>query len=442
MFHQSGSSFLALTLALMYLETSGESVTNQDCVPLINDHQAHLDGPTGGSAPNFPLMSTEESSSTRSMQWPSLPTNLAPPTTPSSHPNGSALLHQSSPGRANELFKRQNTTSKLFTQNMNIPPVVSPINNPNNRTGTNNTAARTGTAGNDRPKTFTESVQISGGLTRTQSTWIDGLKIDTLSVTPHVLSIRKKMNPMSAKFVTSADPSRGFLGGDWKELTSFSYELSFDGENPDDLLFKISVPYDRLQAPINVTMDDDVYLGLFDQTRGGWVIDTERMENRRRDRRVELLGIPAPSGEYRLLARSNRDAQSSMNLNFGNGPDGQFNQGHNSKFAGDSNKHRDQKFTMGAIPSGYEAVGRYGFLISSTSPGAQVIMNLQLPYVPTQLEQRGIDPLDIVTAGRPLRTNQPYQILAGTTISGNGALMNVPMNIVEGEYLLLARTRL
>ncbi|KAI7940180.1 hypothetical protein MJO28_013832 [Puccinia striiformis f. sp. tritici] len=464
MFHQSGSSFLAFTLAFMSLETLGESITNQDCVPL-NDHQVLLDGPTGGSAPNFPLMSTEENSSTRSMQWPSLPTNLAPPTTPSSHANSSALLHQSSSGRVNELFKRQNTTSKLFTQNMNPPPVVSPINNPNNRTGTNNnTAARTGTTANDRPKTFTESVQISGGLTRTQSTWIDGLKIDTLSVTPHVLSIRKKMNPMSAKFVTSADPSRGFLGGDWRELTSFSYELSFDGENPDDLLFKISVPYDRLQAPINVTMDDDVYLGLFDQTRGGWVIDTERMENRRRDRRVELLGIPAPSGEYRLLARSNRDAQSSMNLNFGNGPDGQFNVlapiGFLAVPALQVGTWQDgskviirslqatqisieiRNFTMGAIPSGYEAVGRYAFLISSTSSGAQVIMNLQLPYVPTQLEQRAIDPLDIVTAGRPLRTNQPYQILAGTTISGNGALMNVPMNIVEGEYLLLARTRL
>ncbi|POW21210.1 hypothetical protein PSHT_02645 [Puccinia striiformis] len=254
------------------------------------------------------------------MQWLSLPTNLAPPTTPSSHIDSSPLLHQSSSGCANELFKRQNTTSKLFTQNMNPPPVA---------------------------KTFTESVQISGGLTRTQSTWIDGLKIDTLSVTPHVLSIRKKMNPMSTN-----GSSKGVSGG-------------------------------RL-----------------DRTRG------------RKDRQVELLGIPAPSGEYRLLAQSNRDAQSLKNLNFRNGPDGQFNVlapiGFLALPALQVGTWQDgskviirslqatqisitiRNFTMGAIPLDHEAVD-----------------------VPTQLEQRAIDPLDIVTAGRPLRTNQPYQILAG-----------------------------
>ncbi|KAI7949622.1 hypothetical protein MJO28_008443, partial [Puccinia striiformis f. sp. tritici] len=35
---------------------------DQDCVPL-NDLQVLLDGPTGGSATNYPLMSTEENSS-------------------------------------------------------------------------------------------------------------------------------------------------------------------------------------------------------------------------------------------------------------------------------------------------------------------------------------------------------------------------------------------
>ena len=61
--------------------------------------------------------------------------------------------------------------------------------------------------------------------------------------------------------------------------------------------------------------------------------------------------------------------------------------------------------------------------------------------VPTQLEERGILPHELMTAGRPLRSTQAYQILTSTTISGNGALMNIPMNIVEGEYLLLAKSK-
>jgi hypothetical protein len=119
-------------------------------------------------------------------------------------------------------------------------------------------------------------------LVRTQASWIDGLRIDAISATPHTLSIKKKTNPTaSAKFVTSADPSRNILGGEWRELTSFSYDVSFEGENPDDLSFKISAPYDKLQAPITVGLDDEVYLGLYDPNRSGWVVDTERMENRR-----------------------------------------------------------------------------------------------------------------------------------------------------------------
>jgi hypothetical protein len=44
-----------------------------------------------------------------------------------------------------------------------------------------------------------------------------------------------------------------------------------------------------------------------------------------KDKRVDLIGIPAPTGEYRLLARSNRDPLGSMALSFGTGTDGQFN---------------------------------------------------------------------------------------------------------------------
>ncbi|KAI9602771.1 hypothetical protein KEM48_002153 [Puccinia striiformis f. sp. tritici PST-130] len=121
-------------------------------------------------------------------------------------------------------------------------------------------------------------------------------------------------------------------------------------------------------------MDNNVYLGLFDQTRG------------RKDRQVELLGIPAPSGEYRLLAQSNRDAQSLKNLNFRNGPDGQFNVlapiGFLALPALQVGTWQDgskviirslqatqisitiRNFTMGAIPLDHEAVGKLIHVLS------------------------------------------------------------------------------
>jgi hypothetical protein len=77
--------------------------------------------------------------------------------------NSSALLPQSTLGPADGIFKRQTMTPKLVTQNMNNPSaVVSGLNNTTNR-ATNSTGARTND-NNRNPKTFTETVRISGGV--------------------------------------------------------------------------------------------------------------------------------------------------------------------------------------------------------------------------------------------------------------------------------------
>ncbi|POW07389.1 hypothetical protein PSTT_08315, partial [Puccinia striiformis] len=354
MFHQSGSPLLAFTLAVMSLETlyaqnyafkyrflKIDEVTRYMflmirivCLLMIS---------------RFSLMDPRE-------EWLSLPTNLAPPTTPSSHIDSSPLLHQSSSGCANELFKRQNTTSKLFTQNMNPPPVeptTTPLHAPVQREMTGRKLS---------PNRFKLAV-----LTRTQSTWIDGLKIDTLSVTPHVLSIRKKMNPMSTKFVTSADPPRELaaVGKDhmpvhidfWMLLLNVYQSLpliagktgkwsSWESQRP---------PATSPIEPRCAIIEEFKF-----QKWSGWSI--QRVST------IGFLALPALQvGTWqdgsKVIIRSLQATQISITI---------------------------RNFTMGAIPLDHEAVD-----------------------VPTQLEQRAIDPLDIVTAGRPLRTNQPYQILAG-----------------------------
>jgi len=473
MFSQFGlSAAVTFTSAFWSLEVSGQTFLSQHRVPAADALQLLPDGATGdvGSALRMSLASSDATSPAQATSWPLASlfhqmnkADLSPPTSPASslYANSSILSHQHSLARDNGLLRRQATTPNLVTQkNMNNVAPVSTINNAGNR-AVNTTGVR---PNNRAVRTFTDNVQINGGFVRTQATWDDGLRIDTIFAAPHILSIRKNTNPPSATFVTSADPSRVHLGANWRALTTFSYMVTFVGESPDDLSFRMSVPYDRLQAPMNVSMDDEVYLGLFDPNRGGWVVDTERMETFRRVRRVELMGLPAPTGEYRLLARSNRDPNSSIYFSFGNGADGQFNVLAPPTAASatpplqvgtwqDGTKiiirslqatqirMEIRNATTGSIPSGYEMATRYGFAITSSTPGATVIMNLQLPYVPTQLEEKGFLPNQLVAAGRPLRTTQPYQILTTTTVSGNGALMNVPMNVVEGEYFLLAKSK-
>ncbi|CAH7686730.1 hypothetical protein BY996DRAFT_1274162 [Phakopsora pachyrhizi] len=312
---------------------------------------------------------------------------------------------------------------------------------------------------------FSVPVKIPGGNSRAVFQYRDGLILDTISFNPHSLSVATNLNPANSAFVTAADPSRNILGGKWAPLTKYSYNISFQNEIPDDMIVKISVPYKASEFPKQ--LDGNVYIGVFEPKRGGWVIDVDRTENRRDAQRVDLVGLASPTGEYRLLGHVASPPLNESNyiLNFGNSDTGVFEvlapiKGilppplqvgtwqDGSRIMIRSTEPMQIRMeianiTISSIPFGYQPATRYGLIITSNSQKskATVSTNLQIQYISSQLRAKEINPDELVVAGRPLRSSNEYQVLSATAVSGNGALMVTPMTMVDGEYVLLGLTK-
>ncbi|KAG0140502.1 hypothetical protein CROQUDRAFT_674614 [Cronartium quercuum f. sp. fusiforme G11] len=311
---------------------------------------------------------------------------------------------------------------------------------------------------------FSNPVEVSGGNSRTVIQYTDGLNIDTISTNPHTLNVELNQQPPSTDFVTPLDPSRRPVGGPWVPLTGYSYVMSFENSNPDDLIMRIQVPYNQDQLNARGVSDSNVYLALYEPMRGGWVIDVDRSENRRDARITEINAIAAPRGEYILLARQTSESNDESNsfLRFGTSPQNLFNvlpppPGSNmpplqigswqdgSKVLIRSSGPMQIQMSIGnlseqAIPNGFRAASRYACLIDSTSSSNQVtvITHLQMPYVPTQLSQRNIEPAGLMVLGRPLNSGGSYQVLSSTSLTGSDVLMNTPMTMSSGEFILAA----
>lgn len=290
--------------------------------------------------------------------------------------------------------------------------------------------------------------------------YADGFNVDTISANRHTLNVQLNQRPPSTDFVTPLDPSRSPIGGPWVSLTNYSYVMSFENANPDDLIMRLQVPYNQNQLNSRGVSDGNVYLALYEPMRSGWVIDMDRSENRRQARVTELNAVAAPRGEYILLARRTTQSNDESNpfLHFGSSSQNQFNVlppppeanmpplqigswQDGSKVMIRSSSPMQIQMSLGnvsaqAIPPGFQSPSRYACVIRANTDQTTSVTHLQMPYVPTQLTLRSIDPTTLVIMGRPIGSQAPYQVLSSTSLTGSTVLMNTPMTMVAGEFVL------
>lgn len=95
------------------------------------------------------------------------------------------------------------------------------------------------------------------------------------------MKVELNKKPPTTNFVTALDPSRSPVGGPWVPLHNYSYVLTFENSNPDDMIMKIAAPYTQQMLRARGVSDNNVYLAIYEPSRGGWVIDTDHSENRR-----------------------------------------------------------------------------------------------------------------------------------------------------------------
>ncbi|KAH9810434.1 hypothetical protein DFH28DRAFT_903058 [Melampsora americana] len=307
---------------------------------------------------------------------------------------------------------------------------------------------------------FSNPVQLTGGNSRTVVQYADGLNVDAISSNRHTLNVQLNQRPPSTDFVTALDPSRSPIGGPWVPLNNYSYVMTFENANPDDLVMRLQVPYSQSQLNSRGVSDSNVYLAIYEPMRSGWVIDMDRSENRRQARVTELNAISAPRGEYILLARQTTQSNDESNpfLRFGSSSQNQFNvlpppqnsimpplqigtwQDGSKVLIRSSGPMQIQmsiaNISNQAIPLNFQTPSKYVCVIRADSTQGLSVTHLQMPYIPTQLSQRNIDPSSLVVMGRPIGSQGPYQVLSSTSLTGSSVLMNTPMTMVSGEYLL------
>ncbi|CAE6450929.1 unnamed protein product [Rhizoctonia solani] len=265
------------------------------------------------------------------------------------------------------------------------------------------------------------NITISGQMQQTSLIFPDGLHLLLHSPNAHNLSVEKMDQPSApAGFVTPADSAAAPLGsGFWTAIYNYSWSIKFQEQNVDDVIATIEVPYDRdTLENLNVRYEN-TFLGRFDSTRGGWVVDTLRASVDSSQNKTRIIGSPNLDGEYMLLGRKSADSHGTFiqpgssgessdfrieeppaNLREQNDPlrapvqIGTWIDG----FQLEVRSCKGMRVNMGffnasevKIQQGFKAISPYGYMLNSSEADTKVAVIARLPLRPSQTEVRPLE---------------------------------------------------
>ncbi|KAG0140501.1 hypothetical protein CROQUDRAFT_53138 [Cronartium quercuum f. sp. fusiforme G11] len=152
---------------------------------------------------------------------------------------------------------------------------------------------------------FGRPFKIAGANVRSEVAVSNEFTIDAYSATVHTITVTRNHPSATADYVTPLDPSSTAIVGRWVALNKYSYKVEVDNgqTNADDMIVKLEAKYDPTQLQAQKIPVSDVYLGMYNSTRSGWVIDTERANVQLNENHARIIGLNAPAGEYMLLGR-------------------------------------------------------------------------------------------------------------------------------------------
>ncbi|EGG10449.1 uncharacterized protein MELLADRAFT_93418 [Melampsora larici-populina 98AG31] len=156
---------------------------------------------------------------------------------------------------------------------------------------------------------FGHPFSIAGENARSEVEVSNELTIDAYSATTHKITVTRNHPSATADYVTAYDTSSTGLSGSWVALNKYSYRVRVDDgqSEADDMIVNLEAKYDPAQLQSKEIEISNVYLGRYNATRAGWVIDNERAN-------VQIT-TPAssvsilPTETYMLLGRVSDEAQ-------------------------------------------------------------------------------------------------------------------------------------
>ncbi|KAH9810435.1 hypothetical protein DFH28DRAFT_1085677 [Melampsora americana] len=158
---------------------------------------------------------------------------------------------------------------------------------------------------------FGHPFSIAGENTRSEVEVSQELTIDAYSATAHKIIVTRNHPSATADYVTTSDSSSTGLSGSWVALNKYSYRVQVDDgqSESDDMIVNLEAKYDPDQLQSNEIVVSNVYLGRYNATRAGWVIDTERANVQINENHARIMGLNSADGEYMLLGRVTDESQ-------------------------------------------------------------------------------------------------------------------------------------
>jgi hypothetical protein len=187
------------------------------------------------------------------------------------------------------------------------------------RMGSSNSTATNTTTPSSTLPTFGDTVQIHGGMSRTDQTFQDGLTLNILSPKNRTITVTQNTTSLPSQFVTST------TGTSFIALKPYSYILTTNG-SATDLIASLSILYSPSTLQSLGIQEANTYVATLSPSKKSWVIDDTTRNVHRASTSTRLLKLTSLDGEYMLLARQSIDTSNIYTeygphtLNFTDGP--------------------------------------------------------------------------------------------------------------------------
>ncbi|CZS99040.1 uncharacterized protein RAG0_07538 [Rhynchosporium agropyri] len=158
---------------------------------------------------------------------------------------------------------------------------------------------------------FGDTIQVLGGMQRTDQDFQDGLALDILSPKPRTLVVTQNKAPLAALYMTGA------TGGPFVAVSNYSYIIKMN-ETANDLIAKIEVPYNPVTLHQQDLLEANTYVATMAADRKSWTVDDSMRNVHRSENNTRIVKMTSLEGEYILVARKSVDT-SNVFVQYGQG---------------------------------------------------------------------------------------------------------------------------
>ncbi|KAI6708799.1 hypothetical protein JHW43_008674 [Diplocarpon mali] len=158
---------------------------------------------------------------------------------------------------------------------------------------------------------FGDTVQVLGGMERTDQDFQDGLALDILSPKNRTLVVTQNKAPLSTIYML------GSTGGPFVALSNYSYIIK-TSDQAKDIIAKIEIPYDLAVLAEQGVQESNTYVAALASDGKSWSIDESTRNVHRSENNTRIVKMTAIDGEYILVGRKSVDV-SNIFVQYGQG---------------------------------------------------------------------------------------------------------------------------